>query len=75
MLNRRRFLQCLTAAAALPPGAAACSGAAHGFGALRPDPRQLLDLPNDQTDWQTQHSLLLTVSYTLIERQADAEAE
>ncbi len=46
MLNRRRFLQSLAAAATLPPGAAACSGAARGFGALRPDPNQLLDLPD-----------------------------
>ena len=46
MLNRRRFLQSIVAAAATPAGIGACARAADGFGALRPDPQQLLDLPD-----------------------------
>ena len=46
MLNRRRFLQSIVAAATTPVGVGACANAADGFGALRPDPQQLLDLPD-----------------------------
>lgn len=47
MIDRRRFLQTLAAAAAAPRTntAHAAAGSAGGFGPLLPDPRQTLDLP------------------------------
>lgn len=49
MLNRRRFLQTIAAAATVPAaGTATAKTATHaGFGNLRPDPRGILDLPQD----------------------------
>ncbi len=44
MLNRRRFLQSLVAAASTP--LASCASARAALGPLRPDPGQLLDLPD-----------------------------
>ncbi len=43
MLNRRRFLQSLAAAASIP--VASCASAKAAFSPLKPDPDQLLDLP------------------------------
>ncbi len=45
MINRRRFLQCLAAAATTPPIGRAAHAGGHGIGPLRPDPGELLDLP------------------------------
>ena len=45
MINRRRFLKCLAAAAASPPLADAATAAGSGTGPLRADPGRLLDLP------------------------------
>jgi hypothetical protein len=47
MLNRRRFMQTIVAAAAVPAASTAMAKtAAHiGFGKLRPDPGGILDLP------------------------------
>jgi secreted PhoX family phosphatase len=45
MINRRRFLQCLAAAAASPPIARSARAGEFGFGPLEPDPGKLLDLP------------------------------
>jgi len=49
MLNRRRFMQTIVAAAAVPAASTAMAKtAAHvGFGKLRPDPNGILDLPQD----------------------------
>lgn len=45
-ISRRRFLQTLAVAAASPSvNAASTDKAGHGFGALRSDPEQILDLP------------------------------
>lgn len=44
MIDRRRFLQLIAAAASSPPALAA-SGRHHGFGPLQPDPQRILDLP------------------------------
>ncbi len=46
MLNRRRFIQSIVAAAAAPAVPAACRAAADGPGGLRADPDRLLDLPD-----------------------------
>lgn len=45
MINRRRFLQCLAAAAAGPVAARAADSGETTLGPLRPDPGELLDLP------------------------------
>ena len=45
MINRRRFLQCLAAAAATPPLARTAYVNAMGIDSLQPDPEELLDLP------------------------------
>jgi len=45
MINRRRFLQCLAAAAASPAAARTATNGASAPGPLRPDPDALLDLP------------------------------
>jgi len=47
MLSRRRFMQALAVAAATPSAGGARAGSARdaGFGQLRPDPGQILDLP------------------------------
>ncbi|MDA1064387.1 MAG: DUF839 domain-containing protein [Proteobacteria bacterium] len=45
MLQRRRFLQSLAAAAVVPTLPAAIRAAESRFGALHPDPRRILDLP------------------------------
>ena len=45
MLNRRRFVQSLIAAAASPAVSPLGRASTVGVGALRPDPRQILDLP------------------------------
>jgi hypothetical protein len=45
MINRRRFLQCLAAAAASPAAAQTVDNGAAVLGPLRPDPDALLDLP------------------------------
>ena len=45
MIDRRRFLKCLAAAAASPPLAGSATAAANGVGALRADPAKRLDLP------------------------------
>jgi hypothetical protein len=49
MLNRRRFMQTIVAAAAAPAASTAMAKtAAHvGFGKLRPDPNGILDLPQN----------------------------
>jgi hypothetical protein len=49
MLNRRRFMQTIVAAAAVPAASKAMAKtAAHvGFGKLRPDPNGILDLPQN----------------------------
>jgi secreted PhoX family phosphatase len=49
MLNRRRFLQTIAIAASIPSARAATLKvpANVGFGRLRPDPRGILDLPQD----------------------------
>ena len=49
MLNRRRFMQTIVAAAAVPTTSTAMAKtAAHiGFGKLRPDPNGILDLPQN----------------------------
>lgn len=51
MLKRRRFLQMIAVAAAVPSArAASIKSAAHGrFGSLRPDPNGILDLPKNFT--------------------------
>ena len=46
MINRRRFLKCLAAAAASPPIARAAYAGENGIGPLRADPDELLDLPD-----------------------------
>jgi len=46
MLNRRHFVQSLIAAAASPAISAACRADDPRFATLRPDPQQLLDLPD-----------------------------
>jgi len=46
MINRRRFLQCLVAAAASPAAAAPADGHHSQLGPLLPDPNGLLDLPH-----------------------------
>ena len=43
MINRRRFLQTITAAAVTPT--TSCAAAGRDFGALVPDPNRLLDVP------------------------------
>ena len=45
MINRRRFLQCLAAAAASPASARDVRAGETVLGPLRPDPGELLDLP------------------------------
>jgi secreted PhoX family phosphatase len=45
MINRRRFLQCLAAAAASPAAARDADARETALGPLRPDPGELLDLP------------------------------
>jgi len=49
MLNRRRFLQTIAAAATIPSARAESRkvSANVGFGRLRPDPQGILDLPQD----------------------------
>ncbi len=49
MLERRRFLQMIAVAAAVPSarGATLKSAGHEGFGDLRPDPKRILDLPKD----------------------------
>lgn len=44
-MQRRRFLQCLTAAAVAPSLPATIRASESRFGALHPDPRRILDLP------------------------------
>ena len=46
MTNRRRFLQCIAMAAASPPLAGLAHASEIGTGSLRPDPDELLDLPD-----------------------------
>ena len=46
MINRRRFLQCLAAASTTPSIGRLARADENGVGPLRPDPRQLLDLPD-----------------------------
>ena len=46
MINRRRFLKCLAAAAASPPLAGAARAGETVIGPLRPDAGELLDLPD-----------------------------
>jgi secreted PhoX family phosphatase len=46
MINRRRFLQCIAIAAASPPLARTACAGDIGTGPLRPDPDELLDLPD-----------------------------
>jgi secreted PhoX family phosphatase len=46
MINRRRFLQCIAIAAASPPLARTACAGDIGAGPLRPDPDELLDLPD-----------------------------
>jgi hypothetical protein len=46
MINRRRFLQCIAIAAASPPLARTVRAGDLGTGPLRPDPGELLDLPD-----------------------------
>lgn len=43
MIDRRRFLQTIAAAAVTP--ATSCAAGGHGFGPLLPDPKGLLDVP------------------------------
>jgi len=45
MINRRRFLQCLAAAAASPAAARNADASVSVLGSLRPDPSEQLDLP------------------------------
>ena len=45
MIDRRRFLTCLAAAATAPALPARMRSGETGLGPLRPDPRRLLDLP------------------------------
>ena len=45
MINRRRFLQCLAAAAASPAAARDANARETALGPLRPDPGEVLDLP------------------------------
>jgi len=45
MINRRRFLKCLAIAAASPPTVRTARAGEIGIGPLRPDPGELLDLP------------------------------
>ena len=45
MISRRRFLQTLAAAAATPAHASA-TRQVHGFGILKADPKQIIDLPD-----------------------------
>jgi secreted PhoX family phosphatase len=45
MINRRRFLQTLAVAAATPGMSGAASNGRSAFGALKPDPEEILDLP------------------------------
>jgi len=45
MIDRRRFLQCIAAAAAAPAVTAPARAEDVGLGPLRPDPDRLLDLP------------------------------
>jgi len=45
MINRRRFLKCLAAAATTPPVATKAHAGNNGVGPLRADPGELLDLP------------------------------
>ncbi len=47
MLNRRRFMQCIAAAAAAPAGIASCAGSRIAPGPLLADPGQRLDLPRE----------------------------
>ena len=47
MLNRRRFIQSLVAAAALPAASLEVRAADRKIGPLKADPNQLLDLPSD----------------------------
>ena len=49
MINRRRFLQCIAIAAASPPLARTACAGDIGIGPLRPDPGELLDLPDGFT--------------------------
>ena len=60
MIDRRRFLQALTVAAATPSAAFSANGEpTHpGFGRLLPDPNEVLDLPDG-------------FSYTIISRQGE----
>ena len=45
MIDRRRFLKCVAAAAAVPAVPTHARASDAGFGPLRPDPNKLLDLP------------------------------
>ncbi len=45
-LDRRRFLQCLAAAASSPALSATCRASDDVFGSLRADPQEIFDLPN-----------------------------
>jgi secreted PhoX family phosphatase len=47
LLNRRRFLQSIAAAAAAPSFEANATARTSTFGPLRPDPAEILDLPTD----------------------------
>ncbi len=62
MINRRRFLKCLAAAAATPPLARAAYAGETGVGPLRPDPGKLLDLPDG-------------FSYRIVSRSGDTMAD
>jgi secreted PhoX family phosphatase len=46
MINRRRFLQCLAATATTPSIGRSAHAGENGVGPLRPDPGELLDLPD-----------------------------
>ncbi len=63
MINRRRFLQSIVAAAATPAAGCAAAHAKLAFGApLQPDPNQIIDLPDGFT-------------YNIVSRRGDPMAD
>ena len=62
MIDRRRFLQCITAAAATPAGLYGCARAPVYDSGLRSDPKQILDVPEGFT-------------YTVVSRRGEPMAD
>ncbi len=62
MIDRRRFLQCITAAAATPAGLYGCASAPIYDSGLRSDPNQVLDVPEG-------------FSYTVVSRRGEPMAD